>query len=78
LQKQQDYITKQGQLLDGVNAIAYFQLLFSDIEIPGLPAGVPANVNLFVHIGLTDTLLNTKPALGVWDGIFNRTLVGGN
>ncbi len=78
LQKQQDYITKQGQLLDGVNAIAYFQLLFSDLDSSVFPPGTPDNVNLFTHIGLTDDALNPKPALGNWDAIFKRSLVTGN
>jgi len=77
-QKQQDYITKQGQLLDGVSAIAYFQLLFSDLDPSVFPPSTPDNVNLFTHIGLTDDGLNPKPALGNWDAIFKRSLVTGN
>jgi hypothetical protein len=77
-QKQQDYIDRQAQLLSQVNAIAYFQLLFSDLNVATLPAGVPDNVNLFAHIGLTDTTLQPKPALKNWDTLFNQKLVTGN
>jgi hypothetical protein len=76
-QKQQDYIDRQAQLLSQVNAIAYFQLLFSDLNVAALPAGVPDNVNLFVHIGLTDTTLQPKPALKNWDTLFKQKLVTG-
>ena len=78
LQKQQDYITKQGELLDGVKAIGYFQLLFSDIDPSVLPPGIPSNINLFAYIGLADTALKPKPALTNWDHIFSRPLASGN
>lgn len=76
-QKQQDYITRQDQLLGKVNAIGYFQLLFSDIGSSFFPPGTPDDINLFTHIGLVDTSLNAKPALKVWDGLFKRPLKPG-
>ena len=77
-QKQQDYIGRQAQLLGQVNTIAYFQLLFSDLNVASLPAGVPDNVNLFAYIGLTDTILQPKHALKNWDTLFNQKLVAGH
>ena len=78
LQKQQDYITKQSSLLDGINAIAYFQLTFTDFEQSTFPPGTPAIISLFTHIGLVDTTLQAKPALSAWDNTFHRTLKPGN
>ena len=77
-QKQQDYITKQSQLLDEANAIAVFQLTFTDINLNALPAGTPANLNQFAYIGLADTNLQAKPALSAWDQVFKRALTAGH
>ena len=77
-QKQADYITKQGQLLDGVNAIGYFQLTFTDFSTAGLPAGTNSDINLFNHLGLVDTNLVAKPALKNWDILFSRPLAPGH
>ena len=77
VQKQQDYITRQGQLLGNVKAIGYFQLLFSDIDFPAYP-GVPPTADLFAYIGLTDSALTPKPALTTWDALFKRPLAPGN
>jgi hypothetical protein len=73
-QKQEDYITRQGQLLDQAQAIALFQLVFTDIDLTALPPGVPSNINLFAYLGLVDTNLQVKPALAAWDKIFQRSL----
>lgn len=62
-QKQADYITRQGQLLDQVQAIAVFQLVFTDIDLSALPSGMPSNIGLFAYLGLVDANLQTKPAL---------------
>lgn len=77
-QKQTDYITKQLQLLDYVNAIAVFQLAFTDIDINALPGGIPSNISQFAFIGLADSSLNAKPALSVWDQAFAKPLQAGH
>jgi hypothetical protein len=74
-QKQKDYITRQGQLLDEVGATAYFQLTFTDVDLSALPAGTPSNINLFAYTGLVDKDLQPKPALDAWDALFKRALV---
>jgi len=76
LEKQRDYITRQAQLLDQVNAIAVFQLTFTDIDISALPPGVPSNIALFASLGLADIDLNPKPSLAAWDKIFERKYIG--
>lgn len=78
LEKQRDYITRQGQLLDQVKAIALFQLVFTDIDMNAMPAGLPSNLVLFSSLGLVDKDLKSKPALEAWDMLFKRSLVGGN
>jgi len=76
LEKQSDYITRQAKLLDQVNAIAVFQLTFTDIDVSALPPNVPSNIALFASLGLVDTDLNPKPSLAAWDEIFNRKYIG--
>ena len=67
------YITRHAELLDSVNAIAYLQLQFADIDIASLPPPVPANLPLFVAIGLCDSQFNSKPALASWDALYQRS-----
>lgn len=77
-QKQADYITKHLELLDNVKAIGVFQLLYCDINLSALPPGFPANIDQFIYIGLTDTSLNAKPGLAIWEAAYQRPLVAGN
>ena len=77
-QLQQDYITKQGQLLDQAKSIAVFQLTFTDIEISAISPGTPSDIALFTSIGLVDTLFNPKPSLTAWDQLFKLPLTTGN
>lgn len=67
--EQRRYISRQRELLDGVDATAVFQLTFTDLD-------VPANSNLwiFARLGLVDIDLNPKAALATWDAIFARPL----
>jgi hypothetical protein len=71
---QQDYITKQSQLLDNANATAWFQLTFTDIDLSTVPSTVDADIAWFAYLGLVDINLQPKPALTTWDAIFKRTL----
>jgi hypothetical protein len=71
-QVQADYIDRHATLLDSVGAVACLQLQYSDIDIASLPAPVPANLPLFVSIGLTDSQFSAKPALARWDALHSR------
>ncbi len=71
---QQNYFTRQSQLLDKIQATALFQLVVTDIDISGLPSNVDPNINNFIYLGLLDTSLKPKPSLATWDDIFKRTL----
>jgi hypothetical protein len=73
-QIQADYITYHARLLDHANAIAVFQLPFTDIDRSAVPANVSPNIFYFVNLGLVDTQLNAKPALTSWDKVFARLL----
>jgi hypothetical protein len=66
------YIARQTQLLDEANAIAVFQLSFTDLDLGSFPKPVPAILPLFATLGLVDANLKPKPALATWDTIFAR------
>jgi hypothetical protein len=71
---QQLYIERQAQLLDGVNAVAWFQLTYTDLEIGAFPPAQAAGLAPFAHLGLVDTVLAAKPARTAWDATFARPL----
>jgi len=75
---QKAYITRHAELLDQVNAIAYFQLSFTDFDEKTLPQDISPTLNYFLSLGLVDVELKTKPALSAWDEIFARTFIGSN
>ncbi|HEX9514140.1 MAG TPA: hypothetical protein VF939_26795 [Puia sp.] len=77
-QLQQNYITRQSQLLDNAQAIAVFQLTFTDIDLSSLPPSVPSSIKYFAYLGLVDANLQPRPSLSTWDSIFKRTLKPGN
>ena len=77
-QVQQRYIIRQGQLLDQAQAIAVFQLSFTDIDLSSLPPSTPPNLKYFAYLGLADINLIPRPSLSNWDTLFKRILKGGN
>lgn len=77
-QLQKDYVSYQSKLLSGVNAIAYFQLTFTDIDIAALPSSVPASIANFAYLGMIDINLQSKPALTAWDSLYKIPLKSGN
>ena len=68
------YITRHGVLLDSVKARGLIQLLFTDVDTTTLPPPLPPNLQLFTHIGLTDTEFKLKAALTAWDELPRRQL----
>ena len=70
--KQARYLRRQAQMLDAANAIGFFQLAFTDIEIHSVARA--DGLAPFCRIGLVDTTLAAKPALGAWDSLFARPL----
>jgi hypothetical protein len=73
---QQNYITRQSQLLDHANAIALFQLTFTDINLSTVPSYVDPTIKYFTSLGLVGIHLQTKPSLTVWDALFKRKYMG--
>jgi len=69
---QRDYIIRHSELLDEVNAIAVFQLLFTDLDVAHLPADVPENITYFTSIGLVDINLQPKAAFSAWNDLFKN------
>ncbi len=75
---QAKYIRRQKVLLDNVRATAWFQLVFTDIDIAMIPPPVPENLKYFIYLGMVDANLLPKPALTAWDELFAQPLVAGN
>src|SRR6185369_5545242 len=69
---QRHYVDRHAELLASVNAISWFQLTYSDIELHSLPAATAAGLLPFSRLGVVDTLLAAKPALAAWDAQFAR------
>ncbi len=72
---QQNYIIRQGQLLDKAQATALFQLVVTDIDVSGLPSNVDPNINNFIYLGVLDINLKSKPSLAAWDVLYKRPLL---
>lgn len=73
---QQDYITRQSQLLDHAQAIAVFQLTFTDINISLVPGYVDPSIKYFTSLGMVGIHLQAKPSLTTWDNLYKRKFVG--
>jgi hypothetical protein len=69
------WLARQAQLADSVGADALIQLLFADLDLDSFPGPRPANLPLFIHVGLTDADFHGKPALYEWDRLHRRKLV---
>lgn len=78
VETQAKYIRRQKVLLDNVRATAWFQLVFTDIDIAVLPPPVPENLKYFIYLGMVDVDLVPKPALQAWDDLFAQPLTAGN
>ena len=74
LDKQRRYLVRQARLLDEVDAVAVFQLTFTDLDLTGLPPATANALVPFAHLGLVDSALAAKPALAVWDATYRRPL----
>jgi hypothetical protein len=73
---QQNYITRQSQLLDHANAVALFQLTFTDINLSTVPSYIDPSIKYFTRLGLVGIHLQTKPSLTAWDAIYQRKYTG--
>jgi hypothetical protein len=71
---QRRYIELQGQMLDGINAVAVVQTLFADLDLSALSADLQTELLPFASIGLAASNYSKKPALDAWDVLFARPL----
>jgi hypothetical protein len=77
-QKQTDYVRLHSKLLNSVKALAYFQLVFTDIDMTSMPPDIPENLSTFANIGFLDIDLKPKPAMAVWDSLYNLAIKTGS
>jgi len=70
--EQRRYIERHARMLDAAQALAWFQITFTDLD----PAAWPAGVGPFASLGLVDVSLQPKPALAPWDAAFARPREG--
>jgi len=56
------YIARHATLLDSVQALGLLQLTFADYDLSTYPTPIPANLPLFVHLGLCNSDFSPKPA----------------
>jgi hypothetical protein len=76
-QEQARYLVRQAALLDSAQAIAVFQLTFTDLDLSAVTVPPGSILPLFAHLGLVDSALGPKPALAEWDSAFARPLAPG-
>jgi hypothetical protein len=68
--EQARYIRRHTRLLDAANAVAVFQLTFTDLDSTFFPPGTV--LPYFATLGLVEVDLVPKPALAPWDSAFAR------
>ena len=73
--EQADYLRRQADLLDAADALAVFQLTFTDLDLDAWPEEVPDILHVFASLGLVTDDYQPKPALPVWDSLHALPLV---
>lgn len=71
---QRRFIERHALLLDSIHAVGWVQLYFADLDLSALRQPLPDALNLFAHLGLTDSDFNPKSALQAWDALHARKL----
>jgi hypothetical protein len=71
-EKQDRYIVRHQAILDRAQAIGWFQITFTDLDVANFPVPPGTSLGPFAHLGLVDKDLAPKPALAVWDAAFRR------
>lgn len=73
---QQAYMERMGDFIKETPLFeAFFQLSFPDMNLTAFfppPQRPPPGLDLFALLGLVDASLKPKPALSVWDSLFNE------
>lgn len=68
--EQARYIRRQAELLRAAQAVAVFQLTFTDLDLAAIPQPPGSILSLFATLGMVDTQLRPKAALAVWDSVY--------
>ena len=71
---QRRYIGRHADLLDAAGAVAWFPIIFADLDLATIPLPPGSILPLFAHLGVVDEHLVAKPALRAWDAEFARPL----
>jgi hypothetical protein len=66
---QSRYVRRHAAILDAADAVAVFQITFTDLDLSAAPPPPGSSLPLFAHLGLVDSALGAKPALAVWDSL---------
>jgi hypothetical protein len=66
---QSRYVRRHAAILDAAQAVAVFQITFTDLDLSAAPPPPESILPLFTHLGLVDSALGPKPALTVWDSL---------
>lgn len=70
-EKQARYVARHARVLERANAIAWLQLLFTDLDLAAFPPQPSGSLlPLFARLGFAGSDLNPKPALATWDSLF--------
>lgn len=67
---QEKYFRKHHTILNQASALAWFQLVFTDIDVSALPAQVDPSIVNFASLGLVTTTFKPKSAFKVWDSLY--------
>lgn len=70
--EQRRYVERHAAILDTARAEAWFQITFTDIDLPAVAPSPGSILPLFASLGLVDVNLQPKPALSAWDAVFAR------
>jgi hypothetical protein len=69
---QRRYVARHARLLDEARAVAWFPILFADLDLTAIPLPPGSILPLFAHLGVVDEHLAPKPALSAWDAEHRR------
>jgi hypothetical protein len=64
------YFRKHHTILNQTKALAWFQLVFTDIDLSALPPQVDPSIVNFASLGLVTTNFTPKSSFKVWDSLY--------
>lgn len=67
---QEAYFRKHHTILNQAKALAWFQLVFTDIDVSALPSQIDPSIVNFASLGLVTTNFTPKSSFIVWDSLY--------